>query len=51
MKGIRINGANISEHDLEYRLSHMREFIEKGNRVKGERALPWSPDGLSGKGT
>ncbi|MGB0605251.1 MAG: translation initiation factor IF-3 [Candidatus Latescibacterota bacterium] len=34
MKGIRINGANISEHDLEYRLSHMREFIEKGNRVK-----------------
>ena len=34
MKGISINGANISEHDLEYRLSHMREFIEKGNRVK-----------------
>ena len=34
MKGIRINGANISEHDLEYRLSHMREFIETGNRVK-----------------
>jgi translation initiation factor IF-3 len=34
MKGIRIAGANISEHDLEYRISHIREFIEKGNRVK-----------------
>jgi len=34
MKGIRIAGANISEHDLEYRVSHIREFIEKGNRVK-----------------
>ena len=34
MKGIRIAGANISDHDLEYRVSHIREFIEKGNRVK-----------------
>jgi translation initiation factor IF-3 len=34
MKGIRIAGANISEHDLEYRITHIREFIEKGNRVK-----------------
>ena len=34
MKGIRIAGANISEHDLEYRMAHIREFIEKGNRVK-----------------
>lgn len=34
MKGIRIAGANISEHDLEYRVSHIRDFIEKGNRVK-----------------
>lgn len=34
MKGIRIAGANISEHDLEYRMGHIRAFIEKGNRVK-----------------
>ena len=34
MKGIRIAGANISEHDLEYRMAHIREFIDKGNRVK-----------------
>ena len=34
MKGIRIAGANISDHDLEYRVSHIRDFIEKGNRVK-----------------
>jgi translation initiation factor IF-3 len=34
MKAIRIAGANISEHDLEYRLAHIREFLAKGNRVK-----------------
>jgi len=34
MKAIRIAGANISEHDLEYRLAHIREFLSKGNRVK-----------------
>ncbi|MEW6754024.1 MAG: translation initiation factor IF-3 [Candidatus Latescibacterota bacterium] len=34
MKAIRIAGANISEHDLEYRMAHIREFISKGNRVK-----------------
>mgnify|MGYP003957873891 FL=1 len=34
MKAIRIAGANISEHDLEYRMSHIREFLAKGNRVK-----------------
>ena len=34
MKAIRIAGANISQHDLEYRLGHIREFIAKGNRVK-----------------
>lgn len=34
MKAIRIAGANISEHDLEYRMSHIREFLSKGNRVK-----------------
>ena len=33
MKGIRIAGANISDHDLEYRVSHIREFIEKGKIV------------------
>jgi len=34
MKVIRIAGANISEHDLEYRMAHIREFLAKGNRVK-----------------
>ncbi|MFH1574149.1 MAG: translation initiation factor IF-3 [Acidobacteriota bacterium] len=34
MKAIRIAGANISEHDLEYRMAHIREFLAKGNRVK-----------------
>ncbi len=34
MKGIRIAQPTISEHDLEYRTSHIRTFIEKGNRVK-----------------
>lgn len=34
MKGVRIKTANISEHDLAYRLAHIREFISKGNRVK-----------------
>jgi len=34
MKTVRIKTANISEHDIEYRLGHIREFIGKGNRVK-----------------
>lgn len=34
MKTVRIKTANISEHDMEYRLGHIREFIGKGNRVK-----------------
>ena len=34
MKGIRIAGANISDHDLEYRVSHIREFIEKYFNIK-----------------
>ncbi len=34
MKAIRIAGANISEHDLGYRMAHIREFLTKGNRVK-----------------
>jgi translation initiation factor IF-3 len=34
MKTVRIRTANISEHDLEYRLGHIREFIGAGHRVK-----------------
>ena len=34
MKTVRIKTANIAEHDMEYRLGHIREFIGKGNRVK-----------------
>ncbi|MEE2657018.1 MAG: translation initiation factor IF-3 [Candidatus Latescibacterota bacterium] len=34
MKTVRIRTANISEHDLEYRLGHIREFIGHGIRVK-----------------
>jgi len=34
MKNIRIMSANIADHDLEYRLAHIREFLAQGNRVK-----------------
>ena len=34
MKTVRIKTANISQHDMECRLGHIREFIGKGNRVK-----------------
>ena len=34
MKGIRLGGPNISDHDIEYRMGHIREFIGHGNRVK-----------------
>ena len=34
MKGVRIKTPNISDHDLTYRVSHIREFIGQGNRVK-----------------
>lgn len=34
MKTVRLRTANISDHDLEYRLGHIREFIGHGNRVK-----------------
>jgi translation initiation factor IF-3 len=34
MKTVRIKTANISDHDLEYRLGHIREFLAEGARVK-----------------
>ena len=34
MKTVRIKTANISDHDLEYRMGHIREFLGAGNRVK-----------------
>ncbi len=34
MKGVLLKTANISDHDLEYRLAHIREFITKKYRVK-----------------
>ena len=34
MKTVRLKTANISEHDIEYRLGHIREFVGKGYRVK-----------------
>ena len=30
----------ISDHDIEYRLAHIREFIAKGNRVKVRMRFP-----------
>ena len=33
VKEIRL-GANTSEHDLEFKIKHAREFIEEGNKVK-----------------
>ena len=40
MKTVRIKTANISEHDMEYRLGHIREFIGKGNPVKVSMRFP-----------
>ena len=40
MKTVRIKTANISEHDMEYRLGHIREFISKGNPVKVSMRFP-----------
>ena len=34
MKGILLKSPNISSHDIEYRMGHIREFISHGNRVK-----------------
>jgi translation initiation factor IF-3 len=34
LKAVRIKTPNISDHDLSYRLAHIREFISQGNRVK-----------------
>ena len=34
MKGILLKSPNISDHDIEYRIGHIREFISHGNRVK-----------------
>ena len=34
MKGILLKSPNISDHDIEYRIGHIREFIGHGNRVK-----------------
>lgn len=34
LKAVRIKTPNISDHDLTYRLTHIREFIGQGNRVK-----------------
>jgi translation initiation factor IF-3 len=34
LKVVRIKTPNISDHDLTYRLAHIREFIGQGNRVK-----------------
>jgi translation initiation factor IF-3 len=34
MKGILLKSPNISDHDIEYRMGHIREFISHGNRVK-----------------
>ena len=40
MKTVRIKTANISEHDMEYRLGHIREFIGKRNPVKVSMRFP-----------
>ena len=38
LKGIRL-GFNTSEHDMEIRANHAKEFLEKGNRVQIEMIL------------
>ena len=40
MKEILFKSSIISDHDIEYRLAHIREFIAKGNRVKVRMRFP-----------
>ena len=40
MKEILFKSSVISEHDIEYRMAHIREFIAKGNRVKVRMRFP-----------
>ena len=40
MKEILFKTSTISDHDIEYRIAHIREFIAKGNRVKVRMRFP-----------
>ncbi len=40
MKEILFKSSVISDHDIEYRMAHIREFIAKGNRVKVRMRFP-----------
>lgn len=40
MKEILFKTSAIHEHDIEYRMNHIREFIGKGNRVKVRMRFP-----------
>ena len=40
MKEILFKSSVISDHDVEYRMAHIREFISKGNRVKVRMRFP-----------
>ena len=40
MKEILFKTSTISDHDIEYRMGHIREFIAKGNRVKVRMRFP-----------
>tara|TARA_Y100000588_G_C14082664_1_gene850886 strand:- start:139 stop:657 length:519 start_codon:yes stop_codon:yes gene_type:complete len=50
MKAVLLRTANISDHDLEYRMGHIREFIGHGNRVKVRVRFPGRQMAYQGRG-
>ena len=50
MKAVLLRTANISDHDLEYRMGHIREFIDHGNRVKVRVRFPGRQMAYQGRG-
>ena len=34
----------ISQHDLEFKTRLIEDFLKEGDKVKGDRDLPWSGD-------
>jgi translation initiation factor IF-3 len=50
MKSVLLRTANISDHDLEYRMGHIRGFIDHGNRVKVRVRFPGRQMAYQGRG-
>ena len=50
MKAVLLRTANISDHDLEYRMGHIREFIAHNYRVKVRVRFPGRQMAYQGRG-